>query len=491
MNTGHCRVMIAIGFLLMACTPRGVDIMLRAPVASTSDRDSLGPVDGVQLADGAYKAYDMQAADAVTAGDSDSGVVGDPSISFTSWSDYLETLALDPCPESVVLWVTTAAYELDGGSGISDSADAGPTLSFLEALWIAHNTGAATTVRFSPSVFPPEFPTPIVMDPDVALWPAILQNLCVDGRGARPVLQFVIPNICEAPGCSGIYWGASRLVGVTVLPPDDARWTMDFFSGTRVEGCRLGTDGSTSVAPNAIYPFRVSQSYLGPGNVVTGANAVEASLSTFWIIDNYFGFDPVTGVDLSLGEGVSVIGSGTISGNYFTSHSAAINVAGNPGCQLTLTHNRFGPAWDGQAQVHGYGVISSSLDGTSVLIVGPGNRMRSLRRAVVAQGHVRLTQNSIFNNDEPLVLDSVAPIPPTIIAANSTSASGSCHVAGTVELFSDLLSEGEQYLGSAGCDFTHLWSYTGPIPVGRNVTATLTTGDGDTSTFSVPRAVSE
>jgi hypothetical protein len=79
---------------------------------------------------------------------------------------------------------------------------------------------------------------------------------------------------------------------------------------------------------------------------------------------------------------------------------------------------------------------------------------------------------------------------PVILAATSTTVSGTACPGCTVEVFSDDGDEGRIYEGTAVAEASGVFAFDRGSPLkGPYVTATATDGTGNTSAFSIPRRV--
>ncbi|MBW2736909.1 MAG: hypothetical protein JRH20_31385, partial [Deltaproteobacteria bacterium] len=95
--------------------------------------------------------------------------IADSSPSFSSWAAYAASLDVPACVGALALEVNTTSVELDGGTALSDPANAGPTLSLMEAVQIAANRTERVAIVFSEAVFPPQSPSTISMDTSCSL----------------------------------------------------------------------------------------------------------------------------------------------------------------------------------------------------------------------------------------------------------------------------------------------------------------------------------
>lgn len=434
------------------------------------------------------------------------------------WGDYAASLDVPDCPSgNAVLTVNTAADELAGdfiGSTalLSSVQDAGPTLSLREALWIAANNSAtAFTIRFDDAVFPVQRPARILLDGPYD-FPANVAGACIDGRERGVVVEWPPP---EALACCDYtdltcrvtcVWGmsGSLQVGLTLLSAP-TRYVVGY--GTQVAGCRFNTDGGVSVRGENTATIEVQgdATGFGPGNVVGAVTGVSYAL---WVTlpssapavvrDNYFGYDPTTREHFTVGHrAVGVNGPAAITDNVFVVDTVAIGDGGLPpgdATAIVVAGNWLGYLGgdaDGAApgQIVATATFVSSTDGR--FTVGPDNVVTGAAAvANVGANGVRLTRNSLFRNAAVLVAGA-SPVAPLIGVATTTLVSGTCAVAGLVEVFSDAADQGEQFLGDAPCDGPALtWQLADPLsPRWRNLTATLTDAQGRTSTFSAPMAV--
>lgn len=413
-------------------------------------------------------------------GPADAG--GDAPWLFPSWGIFAASLAAPPCVGDLTLVVDTTTVELDGGATLDDPAQAGATLSLLEALTIAANRSERVAIFFDPQVFPANTPAIIAFDGGCDL--PDLENTCVDGRDRGVIIDF-----------GGDYSGGSRPTCTLNLRQDalvvglelrKLTWQVSAYQGSQIAGCRFNSDGFEATPagePETLTP--TGGALIGPGNSFGNTEGVRLKLTGMATIrGNYFGVDPVTGAQIFNQFGVHVwslsalSGALRIEGNVFQS-SVGIDFrsALAEGSTVHVVNNRFGRGKE--SAIFGWTGISGTISGGSTAVFGPDNVFEGLDRAIDINGQgagVTITANSISDCGEAITIADPRVAPPTVTRATPTLAEGTCPVDGLVEIFVDEAAQAGTYIGNASCT-AGSWTFSGALP-GPNVTATLTTAEG-------------
>jgi hypothetical protein len=405
------------------------------------------------------------------------------------WGTYAASLPIPDCPDDSVLVVDTAEDERTGGEAIEDPGAAGATLSFVEALRIAHNRAGPDTIRFDQATFPVHEPRTIDLGPDplTSGGDLPLTETCIDARERGVIIRF-------DPQSAGTMWRVgegSLQIGLTMveLPYEQG------LAGGQIAGCRYGHDGrqlQRGSEPEFLELAGTGQ--FGPGNSVAvgtidlGEPGLSATVS-----GNFFGMDPATlallpgrlSLDLSLLSDPSV----RLEDNVFAG-GVDVPFTGQ-GISLTFRRNFFGVD-DEQVPLPGTRQGVTFARHIQNTVFGPGNVVRNTSTALSLQGQpqVTITQNRIFENESAIVYADGAPVaPPTITNVATDEVSGDCSVAGTVEVFLDDDGQGEQFVTDVECDPSDGFTVQAELTPGRNVTATLTNPMSQTSPFSQPTPV--
>ena len=412
-----------------------------------------------------------------------------PTSSLPPWGEYVATLSLPPCPASPFpsLVVDTLTDELDGGEGLSEPSLAGPSLSFVEAIFIAANRVGVDVIEFTPDVFPVS--TPGVIQVRTRSFPNGFayepSALCINARDRGVVIEWLegLDSFCAEPAPGECVWhlqAGSVQVGLELRRLPMPIWVAN---GSKMAGCVLDA------------PYRqlevqgTPQVEIGPGNVF--AQSVWAvsvqTQSDVWIHDNFFSYDPRGFVYSPTSNTIALFAGALIEGNVFASEQA---FQGRPpsGEIAVVRHNSFGVDTAGRQLAGSLSGIESLVSGK--WIVGPGNVVRGTRCGVCSSSSAvtQVTRNSITGTEVGIV--TAAPFaPPAITAVSATSVAGTCATPGMVEVFSDAGDQGETFLTDTVCGSSLTWAAATPVPVGRNVTATLTDDNGHTSAFSAPVAL--
>ncbi len=396
-----------------------------------------------------------------------------------NWSEWVDRLGLPACPPAPVLVVTTTASQLDGGGGITDVTQAGPELSLHEALTIAANRAGPDTVTFDPEVFPSDSPRTILVAEELD-FPSSLSHVCIDGRGAGVVVQWSQASTQKA-------WSlldGSAMYGLTLLDlPSELEVT-----SSQVAGCRIGTDGVDVFFGDSSPPYVIvvhTQADIGPGNSFAGREDYSTAIAVLdsaqvAVRENYFGWDPVTRLDLALANAVELIGDATIVGNTVHVDVFGVTIRTNtvPNT-VVITDNTVVCRNPTQATV---GIQVATALGK----VGP-NVIRDCALGIRADMSTAaaISAHTFIDDLVAFVTDVVVP-PPVIVSATDANATGSCVSAGTVELFT--IDGGTiAYAGAAPCTPGSPWTIDAPstFAPATSLIATLINPDG-TSAFSSP-----
>ncbi|MBI5545560.1 MAG: hypothetical protein HY901_16870 [Deltaproteobacteria bacterium] len=409
------------------------------------------------------------------------------------WGSYAASLAIPECPSPALeLLVDTASDELDGGETITEGPQAGAFLSLREALWIAANVSGPKTIRFSSSVFPVTTPATIELSNDLRS-PVTLVETCIDGRDRGVVIRW------QPSGATNVVlpWNLtdSYQLGLTLLNIPHEQSVVR----SQIAGCRLDTDGWTLAAQGA-RPWIINMhddALLGPGNVVAAPIRVYAGATPAQIRGSFFGFDPLTRVNLvDLGGSTRPldIRAGLIAeDNVFAVADLNGSLLGE--AEVTFRNNFFGVD-RASIPLPGTRAGISLQSGTGVVtphvVLGPGNVIRAVASAIsISRTLVTITQNSVTGNETGIAFVGTPPVAaPVVAAADEAGISGSCVATGTIELFVDAGDQGELYLASTPCDaaggFRVSVDFYEYRAKGQNLTATLTDSTGSTSPFSQP-----
>jgi hypothetical protein len=280
---------------------------------------------------------------------------------------------------------------------------------------------------------------------------SVIGNLCGTNRSGMAPLPNVEQGIIVNDGASQNAIGPRNILSGN--QQNGIRITGSTTSSNSVLGNLIGTNQvGTSAIPNGeqgiSVDFGSSHNVIGPDNVASG----------------------------NQGSGIRISGSGTSSntvlGNLIGTNQSGINAIPN--------------------EEHGILVDFGASQNT----IGPFNAIRSnakngilLKDTATAQNLI--TQNSIWQNIEEgiaLLHSAQGGIPSPVlesvtvalVSGFAASADGS-----VVEIFNDAEDEGETFLGSAIVN-SGQFSYTGPVPIDRRITATVTDPSNNTSGFSTP-----
>ncbi|MDP2272387.1 MAG: hypothetical protein Q8N23_28855 [Archangium sp.] len=398
-------------------------------------------------------------------------VVPDAGPVVVPWGEWVQTLSVPACATADALVVNTIEDEAVGGARPwetwSSAAEAGPTLSLREALWIAWNHPGPDTILFDAAVFPSQAPATVRLG--ALPMPVNLDDFCLDARGRGVLIGWGPESVGDVNGM----WRVgpnSLMVGVSfVTVPSRFR----VFSGQLV-GCRFLDE-----APgDAFFSIDLTGGTVGPGNVFAGPGgiAVTTTVTRSAIVDNFFGVDPRTAEQLPLRRGVMLWGGFAgevyLRGNTFLGNEVGIEAPFDSAASvLIVERNDFFSM--------GRAVASGSVRGQ----VGPLNTIRDSGIGVqVTSGEMVITRNSISGGGVPIA--GPGPSPTGLFIDGGVG--GVCPGDGLVELFSDANAQAEEFLGEASCDAQRSFFWPGFPTSGRTVSATFTALDGGTGVLSAP-----
>lgn len=408
-----------------------------------------------------------------------------------AWGDYAAALNVPPCPDAATLVVNTTIDEWSGDEALGSEAEAGPMISFTEALWVASNRPGPDTILFDQTVFAAAAPATIVLS-TTGKFPLNLGPVCIDARLRGVIVEWPdadpqsLPIFTLGPD--------SLMVGLTLLRlPRE----LSIFAG-QLAGCRLNTDGHQAfINPRPWVVNLTGDAVFGPGNSVAGATASSSAggrvLGSARVTGNYFGFDPITRRQLPLERGLTMLTNDrltVVEDNVFAVTTLAVYDGFNQASRtIELRRNWVGATPEGDVVTPPLNGFLLGTPGTGRTTVGPANVIRVTSVAIeidMPGPGVTITQNSITGGSSGIVTRNVEPTPPVIIAASASEVSGTCPVPGTIEIFSDPEGQGERYLGSGSCAASLSWQVQVRVPSGQKVTATLTDEAYTTSGFSQP-----
>ena len=410
----------------------------------------------------------------------DAGLV-DAGRPIVPWGTWTASLPVPACPNANTLIVTTVADEPVGAThpweAFASAAEAGPSMSFREAMWVAANHPGPDTIVFDAASFPPDAPATIELA-NLPM-PQNLSDLCLDGRGRGVVLHWG-PESVGSPGNVWRVGPSSLMVGLVIAT---VPFRFSVTAGGQVAGCRFRVDDPRA-AGDGFFSLDMSGGVIGPGNVFAGPGGLSVSAPSIRseIIGNYFGIDPRTRATFILNRGAmlwsSIVGEVVFRENLFSLSSSGVGIEAP-----------FGAAAGARLVVEQNTLTGASRAISTVLLrgrIGPDNLIYDNAVAIdVTSSTMMITRNSLFNNTVALI--GAGPAPTALFIDGGIG--GLCPAPGLVEAFSDAADEAEHFLGDAACDQSLAFFVSAALPRGRNVTTTFTALDGGTSLLSAPVAV--
>lgn len=335
--------------------------------------------------------------------------------SRAGWGAYTAALPVPACPPGERWVVDSTDALLEGGPGLSERSQAGPTLSLREALHLAFNRPGPDVVEFDPAVFPDDAPATIELgEAPEGCFPSPLEEVCLDARGRGVIVRWGAGVQASRDFRYELVVGrGSLLVGLQLLDaPSQMRVAFGQIAGTRFS-----------------IPYRAL--YVGPSALVGPGNAFgdgTMALETFVTVDdapptirgNAFGRDPVNGdpaaprVAMHVFDEVLIEENVVVTSMTFLTESAATAAA-------VVRRNHFA------------GPVSASV-GTGWTL-GPDNVfLGGLHNVHPAGARGNTVTRNLFRAAEDFrSTDEVAPL----TAASAGSAAGACPADGGVELYAD------------------------------------------------------
>lgn len=335
-------------------------------------------------------------------------------------------------------------------------------------------------ITFDPSVFPPNFPTSIILTSSL---PEISQgNLTIDASNAGVILD---GSQVTGNGLS-ISSNSNTVRGLQIVGFSDAG--IGLFGGAKFNV--IG--GDTNIGDGQ---FGQGNLLSGNGNFGIGLWNTGTSYNT--IQGNFIGIG-VDGESI-LGQERDGIHSNGADNNLITSNFIGGNDSGIYLCCVAnggniVTNNNIGTDMGGENELgnNSAGII---LDRTGFNIIGPNNIIAFNTGQGISlwdeTSYNTITKNSIYNNGEQGIKLANPNIRPAPIIFDFDLQAGS--ITGVtcpnciVEVFSDYAEEGAFYEGQTVAENTGVFTInTGVNFTGSHLTATATDSDGNTSNFSVP-----
>ncbi len=347
--------------------------------------------------------------------------------------------------------------------------------------------------------------------------PGSVKNTAPLGSTINSAIKIIVSGeLIAAPGTDGfvINAGPSIIQGLSIGRFNRYGIITNVAGQLTLTGNYIGVapDGLTKLQTNQCVTLYAPNSIVGGtapedrnligGSISEGIYVVSSATNTT-ILGNYIGTDK-TGVNTNIlhnAKAVTVdasdviIGGPSNAGNYILGsafHDLRLSSSG-----AIVTGNKFG----GTLGITG-ALASILIDGHDNTIGGsaPGQAntisntsFNGIRVSGVTAVHNNISQNSIFNNFangiETINDGNIELMPPTILAATPTTASGTACGNCTIEVFTDLDDSGETYVTTVTADPLGNWTASGAFPLARKVTATATDQDGNTSEFSAPATV--
>ena len=410
---------------------------------------------------------------------------------------------VERAPRTVAATLTLARVSLCAGTGVeplvvddtSDSldngwpssrADEGPTLSFREALTLAHLDGGAT-ILFDPTVFPPDAPAVISVVSN-ALPMIDSDATCIDGIGAGVIVDgFSLAAVDQ--GLEVVSAG-NTIANVTIRG-----FTLDGIllrnDDNVVAGCTLDANGQYGVNVGN----GAAGTVVGPYNVLTGNSdgiVLDFAVSATVVAGNFIG----VGADLE-GPGNECSGLSVDDGSNveirdnFIGSNASDGIQLSPLASMVLVHHNFiGTSAD--FSVNAGNMLSGLYAlGSADVVIGPGNvighnvadgvRLTDTMRVTVAGNFISLDGLEAINLEGLANGALAAPVITTVAPTGGTAPVE----AVSLELFSDEGDEAGWIVASDVPVLGGTWTYDGPLVGCRAfLTAAVTDEAGNTSALS-------
>jgi hypothetical protein len=385
----------------------------------------------------------------------------------------------------VPLMVDDTSDSLDNGWP-SSREDEGPTLSFREALTLAHLLGG-TTILFDPAVFPPAAPAVIAVtanglpfiDDDATCIDGIGAGVIVDGFGLAAEDQG-LEVLSAGNTIAHITIRGFTLDGILLLNDDNV-----------VAGCTLEANGQYGVNVGN----GAEGTVVGPYNVLTGNRdgiVLDFAASGTTVAGNFIGVGGGLAGPGNECSGLSVDdGSDVEIRDNFIGANASDGIQLSPLASMVLVHHNFiGTTAD--FSVNAGNTLSGIYAlGTTDAVIGPGNvighntadgvRLTDTVRVTVVGNFISLDGLEAINLEGLangwLASPAIDSVDPTAGTAPSAAVS--------LELFSDDGDEAGWIVASDIPVLDGAWTYDGPLTGCRAfLTAAVTDEAGNTSALS-------
>ncbi len=265
-----------------------------------------------------------------------------------------------------------------------------------------------------------------------------------------------------------------------------------------IQGNYIGTDvtGSYAIGNGVGIDAQARGNGASAINNVISGNATGVSMSnlaTLNLTANYIGTDvsgttavPNTVQGVSVNGGVDYL---SISRNVISGNGGAGLVASGAGFG-EVSDNLIGTDASGAAPLGNTGV-GIALSGYNYSVTGNTIANNASHGVTVTTGlGNRIQANSIYSN-AGLGIENTSggntELPPPVVASvTATDVSGTACANCAIDVFSDAADEGRWYHGQTSADGTGSWSI--PMAIFGNATATATDASNNTSEFSAPVA---
>ncbi|MBZ5623787.1 MAG: hypothetical protein LAQ69_34560 [Acidobacteriia bacterium] len=304
----------------------------------------------------------------------------------------------------------------------------------------------------------------------------------------------VVNNVIAAGQGYGVLmndWNTSYNTMVGNLVGTDATGTKAFPNGAGAVWIGMGAGynrigGSTAAERNVLAGPVTLTRQTGPGNLVTG-NFIGTNR------DGTRGLGlPGAGIDLSDGSRRPFIG-GTAPGEGNVISGNQVGIRASPGADYSvIAGNNIGTDATGTAAI---GNRENGIDMYGEHSVVQGNRIAfNSRGGVVAMPLNTIRANSILGNSMQGIsgqgVENGGMPAPVLTLVTATSVSGASCAGCEVEIFSASANQGDIFEGATTSGASGAFTFTKSKPLaGPNVTATATDPQGNTSEFSIARAV--
>lgn len=345
-------------------------------------------------------------------------------------------------------------------------------------------------------------------------------GLGADGITAIPNTSY---GIWLATGANNIIIGNSTADGRNTISGnnthgiqvnDGTNFIQGNYIGTRTNGDQVVGNSGIGIFISGGSGTTIGGTLAGEGNVIAGnAAGIQVSAGAHFIYGNTIGLNEARNAIRANNEGIRLtsaaqnvlVGDGTPAGvNYIAGNTQegvlldGASVTGNiiQNNYIGVMGDNITPAGNGTDGVLISGDANANFINNNIITNNGSDGIEVNGAFALGTLNNSFNQNSIFNNTAKGISIVAGAqngiLPPAITSVTATTISGTSGAGANIEVYADVVDEGEYFIGSTLADASGNWSlaYTPAlVPVGlNNITATQSSA-GNTSEFSAIQAL--